>query len=138
MAHQRRARAALFDGAMSSPGGLDPGAGGMGFQVVVEEKGPDEIDRGVDALARQVGRLKEITHQVSDQVGVRSALLEQMEGAVQQARSMLRATSKRVDRALRQRQGAHLWVLLAFMLLAFCAVYVASKVLHLFGRSSRK
>ena len=134
MAHQRRQRAALFDGAMASP--VDPSAG-LGFQVVVEERGPDEIDRGVDALARQVGRLKEITNQVSEGVQVRSQLMEQMESAVQQARGMLRATSKRVDKALRQRQGAHVWILLGFMLLAFSAVYVASKVLGLFGRSRR-
>lgn len=97
------------------------------------EAGPAfDLDSEIDQLRSSVGRLKEVSTAIEEENKLTRQVMEGLDDAMEKARSSLRKTIKRIDRAYRDGKSNHMLYLFVFALTVFFIVYAWNRVYKLF------
>jgi len=87
-----------------------------------------DVDSEIDKLRSKVSMLKEVTYEIESETKLQNSLIMNLEQTMAQARDLVRATMKRVDKAYKDGRGpGHIMILLGFSIGFFLFLWVLSK-----------
>ncbi|UPQ98635.1 t-SNARE coiled-coil homology domain-containing protein [Chloropicon primus] len=109
-------------------GSNSPSASGDGSGDIQLTVAPSfDLDTEVDGLRGKIGRMKGLALDIQHESRLNSEILNSLEDTVNKARSNLKRTMKRIDRAFKFTGSGHILMLLVFAMGVLTLFYIWTK-----------